>query len=60
MNAREKTCFVCKQIVSDENSDLNLVVNMPVCKTCKESEKEKETEKDLLASLADGFVCGCI
>jgi hypothetical protein len=60
MKAGEKTCFVCKKIVSDENSELNLVVNMPVCKTCKGSEQEKVTEKEFLESLADGFVCGCI
>ena len=60
MKARERTCFVCEKIVSDDNSELNLVVNMLVCKSCKGSTKEKETEKDFLESLADGFVCGCI
>lgn len=60
MAKADKNCFVCKMVVSDENSELNLTVNLPVCKTCNGSEKEKETEKELLESLADGFVCGCI
>lgn len=60
MKTGKKTCFVCNKIVSEESSNLNLVVNMPVCKICEGSAQEKETEKEFLESLADGFVCGCI
>jgi len=60
MAKADKNCFVCKMVVSDKSSELNLTVNLPVCRTCKGSVKEKKTEKELLDSLADGFVCGCI
>ena len=60
MTGTNKTCFVCKISVTNENYELNPVVNLPVCNGCKGSEKEKETEKELLDGLADGFVCGCI
>ena len=42
------------------NSELNLEVNLPVCNTCKGTQKEKETVGELLDSLADDLVCGCI
>ena len=54
------TCFVCKQPVTPENSVINQVVNMPVCADCHGTEREKAEEKEVLNSLADGFVCGCI
>jgi hypothetical protein len=60
MVVTNKLCFVCKKSVSAENYELNTVVNMYVCAACKDTEKEKQTEKELLDSLADGFVCGCI
>jgi len=53
-------CFVCRKKVNAENSQLNLVVNLPVCENCKGTDKEKQAEKDYLESLAEGFVCGCI
>ncbi len=55
-----KNCFVCEKPVNSENSSLNLVVNMRVCNQCKNSQNEKLKEAELLESLADGFVCGCI
>jgi hypothetical protein len=54
------TCFVCGKKVNAENSQLNRVVSLPVCKDCKGTDKEKQAEKDYLESLAEGFVCGCI
>ncbi len=60
MKSIKNTCFVCKKTVTSENSELNTVVNMPVCNKCKGTEKEKKEEKEVLDSLADGFVCGCI
>ncbi len=55
-----KKCFVCENPVNSENSSLNPVVNMPVCNLCKNSHNEKLKEAELLDSLADGLVCGCI
>ena len=60
MTELNKKCFVCDQPVTSENSSLNLVVNMPVCNQCKNSQNEKVKEAELLDSLADGLVCGCI
>ncbi len=60
MKSIKNTCFVCKNQVTAQNSELNMVVNMPVCNKCKGSEEEKKEEKIVLDSLADGFVCGCI
>lgn len=55
-----KKCFVCKEPVSADSYELNLEVNMPVCKNCKGSEQEKKMAEEMLDSLADGLVCGCI
>lgn len=60
MGSIKDTCFVCKKAITANNSSINIMVNMPVCTTCKGSEQEKIQEKEVLASLADGFVCGCI
>ena len=60
MGTIKNTCFVCKEAIKPQRSDLNALVNMPVCDVCKGSEQEKKTEKEVLESLADGFVCGCI
>lgn len=46
--------------VNKENSTLNPEVNLPVCESCKGSEKEKETVIEYLDSLAEDLVCGCI
>lgn len=56
----DKKCFVCEQPVNSKNSLLNLVVNMPVCNQCNNTQNEKLKEAELLDSLADGLVCGCI
>jgi len=55
-----KKCFVCEQPVIIENYTINHVLNMPVCNQCKNSENEKHKEAEILESLAEGFVCGCI
>nr|WP_319570321.1 hypothetical protein [uncultured Draconibacterium sp.] len=60
MGDLKNTCFVCKQPVTSKNSELNLTVNLPVCKHCKGTKAEQKAEKEALDSLADGFVCGCI
>ena len=60
MGAIKDTCFVCKAAITPETSSLNTTVNMPVCDLCKGSKQEKIEEKEVLDSLADGFVCGCI
>lgn len=53
-------CFVCKKEVTSESSTMNSEVNLPVCHLCEGTEKEKETVAELLDSLADDLVCGCI
>ncbi|MDX8339522.1 hypothetical protein SLH46_10035 [Draconibacterium sp. IB214405] len=60
MRDLKNTCFVCKKKITSANSELNPVVNLPVCNECKGSDAEKKEEKEVLDSLADGFVCGCI
>ena len=59
MNTAKK-CFVCENFVSIESYDLNTEVNMPVCDQCKGTNVEKKKVEELLDSLADGLVCGCI
>lgn len=53
-------CFVCKTEISKNNLEVNLEVNLPVCNSCKGTEKEKEITEEYLDSLADDLVCGCI
>lgn len=60
MKSLNHRCFVCQVDVTKENSVLNTEVNLPVCNTCRGTDKEKETVAELLDSLADGLVCGCI
>lgn len=60
MRILNKTCFVCNNIVTASNPEINPEVNLPVCEICKSTPKEKETVAELLDSLADGLVCGCI
>ena len=60
MEGFNKRCFVCNIEVNIENSEFNQEVNLPVCKKCKGTPSEKEKIAELLDSLADGLVCGCI
>jgi len=60
MDAFNKKCFVCNAPLVEGEFELNFQVNMPVCKSCKGTEAEKNTEAEFLDSLADGLVCGCI
>lgn len=60
MESTTKKCFVCQTETHKDNSELNLDVNLPVCNNCKGTKMEKEKVLELLDSLADGFVCGCI
>jgi ribosome-binding protein aMBF1 (putative translation factor) len=55
-----KKCFVCGTETTKENSVLNKEVNLQVCKNCSGTPFEKEKVFELLDSLADGLVCGCI
>jgi NMD protein affecting ribosome stability and mRNA decay len=60
MESITKKCFVCQIETTKENLELNQEVNLPICKNCKGTAKEKEKTAELLDSLADGLVCGCI
>jgi hypothetical protein len=54
-------CFVCKKNLSNQpNKDINSPTNLPVCQDCKGTDAEKKAENNVLDSLAEGFVCGCI
>lgn len=55
-----KKCFVCQAEVGEENSVLNLEVNLRVCDDCKGTSEEKRIIDELLDSLADDLFCGCI
>jgi hypothetical protein len=55
-----KNCFVCKKQVNKGEYTINKKVYLPVCRSCKGTSKEKQTEEEYLDSLADGLVCGCI
>jgi hypothetical protein len=56
----KKNCIVCQNDVPIEELVLNQEVNLMVCNNCKGTPEEKQIVKELLESLADGFVCGCI
>lgn len=60
MSQNKKKCFVCENLFDAQNLILNSDVNLPVCNTCAGTENEKNKVRELLDSLADGFVCGCI
>jgi hypothetical protein len=60
MIQRDKKCFVCENTFSETLVALNTVVNLFVCHDCKGTDIEKQKEAELLDSLAEGFVCGCI
>lgn len=60
MGTIKNNCFVCKKAVTNDILVINTVVNMPVCQQCHGTEEEKKEEKEVLESLADGFICGCI
>jgi hypothetical protein len=53
-------CFVCGQPRNNEKNTINHFVNLPVCANCKNTENEKQKVEELLESLSEGFVCGCI
>lgn len=56
----KNTCFVCKKVITLDAAKINKIVNMPVCNDCQGTESEKKEEKEVLNSLADGLICGCI
>ncbi|MGQ8335382.1 hypothetical protein ACUNWD_02455 [Sunxiuqinia sp. A32] len=60
MEKINSTCFVCGKEVDPKTTSKNLMVNLPICKECKGSDKEKVKVDELLEGMADGFVCGCI
>ena len=60
MESLKRNCFVCQVETDDSNSKLNNEVYLPVCKNCEGSDNEKVKVMELLESLADGLVCGCI
>lgn len=60
MTDNKNTCFVCLENVNVKESRINVAVTMKVCLSCSGTEKEKQREKELLESLAEDFVCGCI
>ena len=53
-------CFVCQSEIDGSVADKNILVNLPVCQSCKNTKEEKDKANELLEGMADGFVCGCI
>lgn len=53
-------CFVCGNELDPQQSEINVLFNLPVCNECKGTDREKQAVEELLEGLADGFVCGCI
>jgi hypothetical protein len=60
MNDSKNICFVCKAEITSRDFVLNKEVLLPVCRVCAGTPKEKEAVDELLDSLADGLICGCI
>jgi len=60
MKELNKKCFVCHNVVPSDKLELNTTVNLFICENCKGTPREKEAVAELLDSLADGLVCGCI
>ena len=60
MEGFSKRCFVCQTEITNENSELNREINLPVCIDCKGTKIEKLAVENYLDSLADDLVCGCI
>lgn len=60
MKENVKICFVCHNNLQTLDYKINHEVNLFVCGKCRDSEEEKAKVKELLDSLANGFVCGCI
>ena len=58
--ATNNNCFVCNKEIIIAPVSMNTLVGMAVCNDCQGTQKEKEKENELLDSLADGLVCGCI
>lgn len=53
-------CFVCGKEIDQQNTEKNILFNLPVCDYCKGTDREKEAIEQLLDGMAEGFVCGCI
>jgi hypothetical protein len=60
MHSQFKKCFVCEQNFIESELSFNQIVNLFVCHNCSNTENEKQKETEMLDSLADGLVCGCI
>ncbi|HAX93072.1 MAG TPA: hypothetical protein DCY25_03830 [Bacteroidales bacterium] len=57
---KTKVCFVCNRLLEESSFKMNPVVMKPICPNCSGTSQEKQKEEDLLDSLADGLICGCI
>ena len=55
-----RLCFVCNRFLEESNFKMNPVIMKPVCLNCSDTIQEKQKEAELLDSLADGLICGCI
>jgi len=56
----QKVCFVCETPLLKSKYSLNKNVMLPVCAACKGTEAELKKEAELIDSLGDGQICGCI
>jgi len=53
-------CFVCDEPILSNDIYYHPKVNLPVCNSCRGTEKEASKIEELFEGLAEGFVCGCI
>jgi ribosome-binding protein aMBF1 (putative translation factor) len=53
-------CFVCGITIDPITAEKNKQLNLPVCKDCINTDREKSAVQEYLEGMADGFVCGCI
>lgn len=53
-------CFVCEYENDKAEMYLNEIVNMYACRNCTGTTREKKKVEELMDSLAEDLICGCI
>ncbi len=53
-------CFVCGIPLLDGGFTVNETLLLPECDNCKDTEAEKAKVKEMLDSLAEDLICGCV
>lgn len=53
-------CFVCGIDLKEGSYNVHEATLLPECDDCKNTDKERAKVSELLDSLAEDFICGCI